>query len=172
MDKFSNANIEFSSQNITNYIGVEPNNICNEYIVNPCIGVSITSYSTNIEIQDQIMFTHEFHSLFQKMNNEQNLYFMMSCIEKMNPNEPIHLFITRGACIGKTFTLMFLIQALIHFKDTHPHLNPLKKKILFMVYTGKIIFNINGTTIQSSFYIPLNCKDLPSLSSKGLDCLV
>jgi hypothetical protein len=69
MDKFFNANIGFSSQNITNYTGVEPNNICNEYIVNPCIGVSTILDSTNIDVQDQIMPTHEFHSLLQKMNN-------------------------------------------------------------------------------------------------------
>jgi hypothetical protein len=74
MDKFSNANVGFSSQNITNYIGVEPYNICNEYIVNPCIGVSIIPYSTNADVQDQIMPTHEFHSLLQKMNNEQHLF--------------------------------------------------------------------------------------------------
>jgi hypothetical protein len=50
MDKFSNADIGFSSQNITNYIGVEPCNICNEYIVNPCIGVSTIPNSTNIDV--------------------------------------------------------------------------------------------------------------------------
>jgi hypothetical protein len=47
---------------------------------------------------------------------------MVSCIDKkQNPNEPIHLFITGGASIGKTFTLMVLIQALICFYNWHPH---------------------------------------------------
>jgi hypothetical protein len=40
MDKFSNANIGFSSQNIIDCIGVESYNVCNEYIVNTCVGVS------------------------------------------------------------------------------------------------------------------------------------
>jgi len=70
MDKFPNVDIGFSSQNIINCIGVEPYNICNEYIVNPCIGVSTIPNSTNIDVQDQIMLAHGFHSLFQKMNNE------------------------------------------------------------------------------------------------------
>jgi hypothetical protein len=61
MDKFSNANIRFFSQNIIDCIGVELYNICNEYIVNPCIGVSTIFDSTNIDVQDQIMPTHEFH---------------------------------------------------------------------------------------------------------------
>jgi len=63
MDKFPNVDIGFSSQNITDCIGVEPYHICNEYSVNPCIGVSTTPDSTNIDVQDQIMPTHEFHSL-------------------------------------------------------------------------------------------------------------
>ncbi len=51
-------------------------NICDEYIVNPCIGVSIILHLTNIDAHDQIMPTHEFrNSLFQKMNNEQHLIF-------------------------------------------------------------------------------------------------
>jgi hypothetical protein len=75
MDKFSNADIGFSSQNIIDCIGMEPYNNCNEYIVNPCIGVSIILNSTNIDVQDQIMPTHEFHSLFQKMNNEKCFIF-------------------------------------------------------------------------------------------------
>jgi hypothetical protein len=91
----------------------------------------------------------------------------MSCTKNnKNPNEPIHLFITRGVGICKTFTLMLLIQALIHFYNRHPHSNPFFKKNLPMAYTGKTTFNINRTTIHSSLSIPLNCKDLPSLSFK------
>jgi len=74
MDKFPNANIGFSSQNIINCTGGEPYNICNEYIVNSCIGVSTIFNSTNIDVQNQIMPTHEFHSLFQKMNNERLIF--------------------------------------------------------------------------------------------------
>jgi hypothetical protein len=41
-----------------------------------------------------------------------------------------------------------------------------------MAYIVKTTFNIDGITIHSSLSIPLNCKDLPSLSSKQLDNLV
>jgi hypothetical protein len=63
MDKFPNEDIGFPSQNITYCIGVEPYNIYNYYIVNPYIGVSTIPDSTNIDVQDQIMPTHKFHSL-------------------------------------------------------------------------------------------------------------
>jgi hypothetical protein len=75
MDKFSNVDIGFSSQNIIDCIGVEPYNICNEYIVNPCTGVSNIPNSTNIDVQDKFMPIHEFHSLLQKKNNEQQFIF-------------------------------------------------------------------------------------------------
>jgi hypothetical protein len=41
--------LKVSSQNIIDYIGVEPYDISNEYIVNPCIGVSTIFYSTNVD---------------------------------------------------------------------------------------------------------------------------
>jgi hypothetical protein len=40
------------------------------------------------------------------------------------------------------------------------------KKKLFMAYTRKTTFNIDGIIIFSSLFIPLNCKDLPSLNSE------
>jgi hypothetical protein len=54
---------------------------------------------------------------------------MKSCIEIINPNEPIHIFITKGASIGKTVTLILLIQALIRFYNKHCQSNPLKRKL-------------------------------------------
>jgi len=75
MDKFPNANIRYSSQNKTNCTRVKPYNICNEYIVSPCIGVSIIPNSTNVDVQDQIMPTHEFHSLLQKANNKRLIFY-------------------------------------------------------------------------------------------------
>jgi hypothetical protein len=91
----------------------------------------------------------------------------MSCIEKkkQNPNEPIHTFIIGSVSISKKFTLMLLIQALICFYNRCPQLNPFKKN-LFMAYTGKTTFTIDGTTIHLNLFISLNCKYLPSLSSK------
>jgi len=105
MDKFVNTNIGFSSQNIIDCIGLEPYNICNEYIVNPCISVSTISNSTNIDIQNQIMPTHEFHSLLQKKNNEQCfIFYDVMYRKKQNPNEPIHLLVIGSA--SNIFTLM------------------------------------------------------------------
>jgi hypothetical protein len=108
--------------------------VINIMFVNPCIGISIIIDSTNIDVKDQIMLTHDSIHYFKKwiMNV---LYLMMSCTKKkQNPNEPIHLFITRGVGTGKTFTLMFLIQALIFFCNKHPQLDPFKKNFTHDIY--------------------------------------
>jgi hypothetical protein len=68
---------------------VEPYNICIEYIVNPCISVSTIFNSTNIDVEDQIMPTHELHSLLQKMNNEHLIFYDVMYKKTQNSNEPI-----------------------------------------------------------------------------------
>jgi hypothetical protein len=63
--------------------------------------------SNNVDAQDQIFPTHEFHSLLQKMNIEQHLIFYDVIFrKKQNPNEPFHLFIIEGVGTNKTFTLI------------------------------------------------------------------
>jgi hypothetical protein len=62
------------------------------------------------------------NSLFQKKNNE-HLIFDDVMYNLFFPNEPIHLFITGGVGTSKIFTLMLLIQALIHFYNRHLHSN-------------------------------------------------
>jgi hypothetical protein len=70
---------------------VEPYNICNEYIVDPCITVSTIPDSTNINVQDQIVPTHEFLSLLQKKNNERLVFDdVMYILKKIQMNDLIY----------------------------------------------------------------------------------
>ncbi len=71
------------------------------------------------------------------MNNEFFLFDDVMFKKKQNPNEPFHLFIIKVVDTCKTFTLMLLIQTLLHFYNKHTQLNLLKKKTLFMAYIGK-----------------------------------
>jgi hypothetical protein len=87
-------------------------------------------------------------------------------------NQPIHLFLTRGANIGKTFTLLLLIQGFLRHYNIKLGFDPLKQKAILMVYTCKTTFNIDGTTIYSVLSLPLNCKHLQSLSIEKFDSLL
>ncbi len=108
-------------QEITNCIGVEPYKINTKYVITPHIGMSTIFNSNNVDAQDQIFFTHEFHSLLQKMNNERCLLFNDVVFKiKQNPNEPLHLFIITHVGKSKTFMLMLLIQGLFYYYNKHP----------------------------------------------------
>jgi hypothetical protein len=61
----------------------------------------------------------------------------------MNPNEPLSIFLTNGARIGKTFTLMVIIQGLLQFYlKQNKDLDPSKQFFLKIAYTGKVAYNI------------------------------
>jgi hypothetical protein len=75
MIKFLDAIVHFPSKEITNNFGVKPYNINIEYVITPHIGMSTIPNSNNVDAQNQFFFTHEFHSLLQKMNNEHCLLF-------------------------------------------------------------------------------------------------
>jgi hypothetical protein len=86
--------------------------------------------SNNVDAQNQILPTHEFHSLLQKMNNECDLMFDDFIVwKKQNPNEPLYLFLITIVGTWKTFTLMLLIQGQLCFYNKHLQLDPFKKTL-------------------------------------------
>jgi hypothetical protein len=83
--------------------------------------------------------------------------------KRMYPNQPIQLFLTRGAGTSKTFTLL-LVQGLLKHHNKQLCFDPLKQKTILMAYIGKTTFNIDGITIHSKLSLPLNYKHLFFLS--------
>jgi len=81
----------------------------------------------------------------------------------MHVNQPIHLFLTKGVGIGKTFTLLLMIQDFLRHYNKKLGSNPLKQKAILMAFTCKLAFNIDGTTIHSKLSLPLNSKHLQFL---------
>ncbi len=52
--------------------------------------------------------------MFRQLNKKQRLIFDdITYRKKMYFNIPIHIFLTRGARIGKTFTLKLIIQRIL-----------------------------------------------------------
>jgi hypothetical protein len=70
MTNFFDANVHSPPQEIINYINIETYNINTKYIITPRISMSTILDLNNVGAQDQILPTHEFHSLLQKMNIE------------------------------------------------------------------------------------------------------
>ncbi len=80
--------------------------------------------------------------------------------KKMDPNQPLHLFLTRGRRISKIFTLILMIPSFLRHYNKKLGPDPLKQKAILMAYIGKTIFNIDSTTIHLRLNFPLNCKHL------------
>ena len=90
--------------------------------------------------------------------------------KKTLPHKKIHLFLTGGAGTGKTFLLMLLIQGLLRHYTKTLDSNIDTPIALVMAYTGKVTFNVGGTTIHSALLLPLVSQKI-GLSSKKLDTL-
>jgi len=95
MDKFSNANIGFFSQNIIDCIGLKTYNICNEYIVNPCVSVSTILIQPILIFKTKLCLPMNSIHYFKKRIMNNVLYLMMSCIEKnkIQMNQFIYLLL-------------------------------------------------------------------------------
>jgi hypothetical protein len=106
MTNFFDANVHLLPQEITNCVRVEPYNFNTKYVIAPRIGMSTIPNSNNVDAQKQILPTHEYHSSFQKKDNECHLIIDDAIVrKKQNPNEPLHLFFIKGVgtCSGKKF---------------------------------------------------------------------
>ena len=84
---------------------------------------------------------------------------------------PVHLFLIGRARIGKTFIAKALFQMLIRIYDSNNSFDPMKRKGLIVSYTGKVAYNVGGTTVHSAFFMPFNRSQFLPLSMEMLDTL-
>jgi hypothetical protein len=76
--------------------------------------------------------------------------------KRVHSSEPLYLFLTGGARIGKTFTFKLLVQGLLRIYNKYLDSDLQKVKAILMAFTGKATFNIDGSTIHSALHIPVN----------------
>ena len=81
------------------------------------------------------------------MKNKDN-FFIMCYILIKTKDDPIRLFLSGGACIGKSTVTNALYEALIRYLNN--------VKVVKTAPIGKAAFNINGNTLPSAFKIPAN----------------
>ena len=67
-------------------------------------------------------------------------------------DDPIRLFLSGGACVGKSTVTNALYEALIRYLNSIPD----NVKVVKTAPIGKAAFNINGNTLHSAFKIPAN----------------
>jgi hypothetical protein len=111
----------------------------------------------------------KYQSMLKQLNKEKRLIFENIMYRKqMYYNIPIHIFLTWGARIGKTFTLKLIIQGLLWQYNKDLSSNLIKIKALLITSIGKVAFYIHGQTIHSTLNILIQqtLTNMSNLSSK------
>ena len=71
-------------------------------------------------------------------------------------DDPLRLFLSGGAGVGKSTVTNALYEALIRFLNSIAGENPDDVKVVKTAPTGKAAFNIKGNTLHAAFKIPAN----------------
>ena len=83
-------------------------------------------------------------------------------------DEPVFVFLTRGAGVRKSVIIRALYQTLYRILNLKDGENPDDKRILLCAYMGFAAFNIGGQTICSAFHNKIY-KDTNHLSADELN---
>lgn len=89
---------------------------------------------------------------------------------RQDSDEPMRLFLTGGAGVGKTLTVHAITQAVTRHYNYDVTVPSDTLRVLLLAPTGKAAFNIAGMTIHSSLGIPPKRENniLPALGSSRL----
>jgi hypothetical protein len=112
--------------------------------------------SKNEELVIKRMQDGDFRKLVRSLNREQKLFFYHVLHSVKVNDEPLRLFLTGGAGVGKSWLTNALYEAVIRHLNTIASENPDNVKVLKVAPTGKAAYNIKGNTIHSAFQIPAN----------------
>ena len=97
----------------------------------------------------------EFAKLIASFNLKQHLFFdyVMYRIHDYE-SEPLHVFLTGGAGVGKTHVIHAITQAVTKHFNYDMNCDSQALRVLLLAPTGKAGFNINGSTMHAGLSIP------------------
>ena len=98
----------------------------------------------------------DYHSLVRSLNEKQRQFFYHVLHSIKTKDDPLRLFLSGGAGVGKSTVTNALYEALIRYLNTIAGENPDDVKVVKTAPTGKAAFNIKGNTLHAAFKIPAN----------------
>ena len=120
----------------------------------------------------------DFHLLISPLNEQQKKVFhhyvhnlRQQMLFKEHPK--MHIFITGAAGVGKSLLIRALTQATVRIVNKSVTIGDVNAaKILLTAPMGKAAFNIGGTTLHSTFNLPVHKLEIvPPLSSETVNTL-
>lgn len=112
-------------------------------------------HDTSTDVGKHQMSDLEFFEKMRTLNREQVQFFYHVLHSVKTGNEPLKIFLSGGAGVGKSWVLKLLHEALLRHLSKVAGENPDDIKVIRIAPTGKAAFNIRGNTIHSSFLIPV-----------------
>ena len=98
----------------------------------------------------------EYCKLVRSLNEKQRQFFYHVLHSVKTSDEPLRLFLSGGAGVGKSTVTNALYEALIRYLNSIAGENPDEINVIKAAPTGKAAFNIKGNTLHAAFKIPAN----------------
>ncbi|KAJ8048298.1 ATP-dependent DNA helicase PIF1 [Holothuria leucospilota] len=126
-------------------------------IYDMCADLGMTN-NTSIEITTFCprIPENEYLELLTVLNKKQREFYLHVMESITSMENPLHVFLTGGAGVGKSVVIKVLYQSLHRYLNSIEGTDPDDCKIILCAPTGKAAFNINGLTIHSAFQIDPN----------------
>ena len=105
------------------------------------------------------MSDDDYYALVCSLNEKQRQFFyhvLHSIKTTLCKDDPLRLFLSGGAGVGKSTVTNGLYEALIRYLNSVAGENPDDVKVVKTAPTGKAAFNIKGNTLHAAFKIPAN----------------
>ena len=102
------------------------------------------------------MSDDNYFALVRSLNEKQRQFFYHVLHSIKTRDDPLRLFLSGGAGVGKSTVTNALYEALIRCLNSIAGENPDDVKVVKAAPTGKAAFNIKGNTLHSAFKIPAN----------------
>ena len=109
-----------------------------------------------IELVQNRLNDSDYRQLVRSLNIKQKEFFYHVLHSIKTKDDPLALFLSGGAGVGKSTVTNALYEALMRYLNSVPGENPDEVKVLKVAPTGKAAFNIKGNTLHSAFKILAN----------------
>ena len=110
--------------------------------------------------QEELVQNHlhdsDYRQLVRSLNIKQKEFFYHVLHSIKTKDDPLALFLSGGAGVGKSTVTNALYETLARYLNTVPGEIPDEVKVLKVAPTGRAAYNIKGNTLHSAFKIPAN----------------
>ena len=127
----------------------------NQYDLLDDIGIFPRS-SDQEELVVKRMSDDAYRRLVRSLNEKQRRFYYHVLHSIKTKDDPLRLFLSGGAGVGKSSVTNVLYEALIRFLNSIAGENPDVVKVVKTAPTGKAAFNIKGNTLHAAFKILAN----------------